>query len=313
MTASQSISTISPLIAKVRRGLTLRANSVLITIYGDSIAPRGQAVWLGSLIELVSLFGLSSRLVRTSAFRLTADDWFVATRLGRRSFYELSSVGLLRVQHADRRIYEFNLPEWDGRWTLVLLDASMRASIRARLKRELLWESFGQLSPSVFAHPHVDHRSLKDIVEAAGAENLVAVLSAESLDGYSRLPMQAIMHDTFKLTKVAQAWKQFIARFEPVFTDSHPLNQAEAFFVRTLLIHEYRRVLLRDPNLPMALLPDGWPGLHGRQLCEALYRSLLARSESFLQANVITLDGPLKKTPRAIVERLARQECTGST
>lgn len=306
MAAPHSISTISPLIAKVRRGLTLRANSVLITLYGDSIAPRGQAVWLGSLIDLVGLFGLSSRLVRTSAFRLTADDWFVATRLGRRSFYELSSVGLLRVQHADRRIYEFNLPEWDGRWTLVLLDSSMRGSTRAHLKRELLWESFGQLSPSIYAHPHVDHRSLKDIVKAAGAENLVAVLSAESLDGYSRLPMQTIMHDTFKLAKVEQAWNQFIARFEPVFTDSHPLNPAEAFFVRTLLIHEYRRVLLRDPNLPAALLPDVWPGLHARQLCEALYGSLLARSESFLQANVITLDGPLKKTPRAIVERLAR-------
>lgn len=297
---------ISPLVAKVRRNLTLRANSLLITIYGDALAPRGQAVWLGSLIGLVDLFGLSARLVRTSAFRLTADDWLAATKIGRRSFYKLSEVGLLRVQHADRRIYEFRLPPWDGRWTLAVLDSSMRGTTRARLKRELLWESFGQLSPSVFAHPHVDHRSLQEILKAAQAEELVAMLSAESIADYSRRPLQTIMHDTFRLAKVEQAWKQFIARFEPVSNSVKSLSQAEACFVRTLLIHEYRRVLLRDPNLPAALLPDQWPGLHARQLCEELYRNLLADSEHFLRANVQTSDGALMKTPREITRRLVR-------
>ncbi|UUZ77513.1 hypothetical protein LP414_10255 [Polaromonas sp. P1(28)-13] len=91
---------ISTKVAKVQRGLVLRANSVLITVYGDAIAPRNQSVWLGSLITLVELFGLSPRLVRTSAFRLTADDWFVATRIGRRSYYGLSDIGLQRVQHS---------------------------------------------------------------------------------------------------------------------------------------------------------------------------------------------------------------------
>lgn len=297
---------ISPKVAKVRRGLVLRANSVLITVYGDAIAPREQSVWLGSLIALLEPFGLSPRLVRTSAFRLTSDDWFVATRMGRRSYYGLSDVGLLRVQHADRRIYEFNLPEWDGRWTLVILDSAMRASVRQHLKRELLWESFGQLAPGVFAHPHVDHRSLQEIVKAAGAEELVAVLSAESIESYSRKPLQTIMHDTFKLARVEQAWKQFIARFAPVATELEGLSQAEAFFVRTLLIHEYRRVLLRDPNLPEVLLPADWPGVQARQLCETLYRGLLASSEQFLFAQVETSDGPFAKTPRAIARRLTR-------
>lgn len=297
---------ISPKIARIQRGLILRSNSVLITVYGDAIAPREQSVWLGSLIALVQMFGLSARLVRTSASRLTSDEWFVATRIGRRSYYGLSDVGLLRVRHADRRIYEFNLPQWDGCWTLVVLDNAMRASMRQHLKRELLWESFGQLAPGIFAHPHVDHRSLQEIVAAAKAQELVAVLSAQSIDAYSRKPLQAIMHDTFNLEKVALAWKQFIARFSPVCAELAGLTPAEAFFVRTLLIHEYRRVLLRDPNLPEALLPAGWPGLQARQLCEDLYRSLLAGSEQFLQAHVDTMDGPLVKTPRAITRRLAR-------
>jgi len=247
------------------------------------------------------LFGLSSRLVRTSAFRLTADDWFVATRIGRRSFYALSDIGLQRVQHADRRIYEFSLPEWDGRWTVVLLDPTMRASIRQDLRREMLWEGFGQVSPSLFMHPHADHGSLKEILKAAQAEDRVSVLSASSVETFSRKPLQSIMLESFKLTEMALAWKQFIARFEPMAADLGKFSQAEAFFVRTLLIHEYRRVLLRDPNLPEALLPLEWPGVRARQLCKALYRALLASSEEFLSAHLETSDGEQVKTPREIV------------
>src|SRR5213080_3968262 len=47
----------------------LRAKSLVTTVFGDSIAPHGGAVWLGSLIELLAPFGISDRLVRTSVFR----------------------------------------------------------------------------------------------------------------------------------------------------------------------------------------------------------------------------------------------------
>jgi phenylacetic acid degradation operon negative regulatory protein len=289
---------ISPLVARLQRGLVLRANSVLITIYGDVVAQRGQAVWLGSLIQLADLFGLSARLVRTSAFRLSADDWLACTRLGRRSFYALTAAGLQRVQHAERRIYDFKPPEWDGLWTLAILGAGIPASARLHLKRELRWEGFGELSPNVFAHPHASHPSLKEIIRASSADEKIVVLRAESMATYSSKPLQTVMHATFKLDQVEAAFKQFVARFEPMRQQAAALSPAEAFFVRTLLIHEYRKVLLRDPNLPQALLPANWPGLRARQLCESLYGRLLTSSEVFLQAHVQTLDGKLAKMPR---------------
>jgi phenylacetic acid degradation operon negative regulatory protein len=296
---------ISPSITKLQRGLVLRANSVLITVYGDVMAQRGQAVWLGSLIQLASLFGLSARLVRTSAFRLSADDWLACTRLGRRSFYALTDAGLQRVQHAERRIYDFKLPAWDGRWTLVMVAAGLPASVRLHLKRELRWEGFGELSPNVLAHPHASHESLRAIIKASNAEDNIVVLSAESIASYSAKPLQTVMQSVFKLDQVETAFKQFVARFEPVLQHAASLNPAEAFFVRTLLIHEYRKVLLRDPNLPQALLPTGWQGLRARQLCEALYGQLLPSSEAFLIAQVETLDGKLTKAPRRMAKRLA--------
>ncbi len=289
---------ISPAVAKLQSGLLLRANSLLITVYGDVMAQREQAVWLGSLIELADLFGLSSRLVRTSAFRLNADAWLTCTRLGRRSFYGLSAAGLQRVQHAARRIYDFNFPAWDGHWTLAMLSTGIPASARLHLKRELRWEGFGELSPNVFAHPRVNHTTLKEIIHSAQAEEKIVVLSFESVAGYSSQPLQTMMQSVFKLNDVATAFKQFVTRFEPALSHAAKLSPAEAFFVRTLLIHEYRKVLLRDPNLPQALLAADWPGLRARQLCEALYGQLLPSSEAFLLAQVQTLDGKLTDAPR---------------
>lgn len=295
--------TVAPALARLRRGLELRANSLLITVYGDAFAPRGQPIWLGSLIELLGLFGISARLVRTSAFRLSADEWFVATRIGRRSFYGLSDAGLLRVQHADQRIYDFNMAQWDGRWTLVLLDPAMRASERQRLQRELSWESFGRISPHVFAHPHMHARALSEIIVATGVAERVAVLRAQSLPGVGDRPLVSIMHTVFDLAKVAQAWTLFVDRFTPVLRDAAQLDPAQAFMARTLLIHEYRRVVLRDPNLPKAFLPDNWPGAQARNLCERLYGALLGPSERYLCSVVITDAGPLQRTPRAMRRR----------
>lgn len=293
-----------PQLAGLLRDADVRANSMLITVFGDAIAPRNQSVWLGSLIALLAPLGLSSRQVRTNVFRLNADGWFTVRREGRRSYYGLSETGVQRVQHADRRIYGFNPPQWDGQWTLVLVHATMRASDRLGLQRELTWEGFGRLSSHVFAHPHASAAALGEIIGAAGLQDQVAVLRASSLEGFSSRPLQNIMHTTFSLTRVADAWNQFIRRFSPLQALGPAWEPADAFMARSLLIHEYRRILLRDPNLPLAFLPADWPGAQARSLCEQLYGTVLKASERYLHAQVHTLDGPLAPTPRATSQRL---------
>ncbi|MBR7244646.1 PaaX family transcriptional regulator C-terminal domain-containing protein, partial [Klebsiella pneumoniae] len=56
----------------------------------------------------------------------------------------------------------------------------------------------------------------------------------------------------------------------------------DCFLARTLLIHEYRRLLLRDPQLPDELLPGDWEGRAARQLCRNLYRLVQGRAEEYL-------------------------------
>ncbi|MEM7503076.1 MAG: phenylacetic acid degradation operon negative regulatory protein PaaX, partial [Pseudomonadota bacterium] len=74
------------LVKRFRSRPTLRAGSLITTVFGDAIAPRGGIVWIGSLIRVMGDFGISERLVRTSVFRLAADGWLEAHPVGRRSY-----------------------------------------------------------------------------------------------------------------------------------------------------------------------------------------------------------------------------------
>src|SRR5436190_15250989 len=62
-----------------------RAKSLVVTVWGDALAPHGGAVWLSGLIRLLAPLGLNERLVRTSVYRLARDGWLASRQAGRRS------------------------------------------------------------------------------------------------------------------------------------------------------------------------------------------------------------------------------------
>ena len=76
-----------------------------------------------------------------------------------------------------------------------------------------------------------------------------------------------------------------------------------AFLLRVLLVHDYRRLLLRDPSLPGVLLPADWPGQSARLLCSELYRRLLAPSERHLDACFQLADGAVPEASALLHER----------
>ena len=86
-------SAVEHLLVDFRARRPVRAKSLLMTIFGDTLEPRGGGVWLGSLIRLAKPIRVSERLVRTSVYRLAQEKWLVGTSSGRRRFYQLTEAG----------------------------------------------------------------------------------------------------------------------------------------------------------------------------------------------------------------------------
>src|SRR6201990_2038897 len=66
-----------------------RTGSIVITLFGDAIVPRGGSVWLGTLLEFFKAIDIDSSVVRTAMSRLAAEAWFEREKIGRNSFYRL--------------------------------------------------------------------------------------------------------------------------------------------------------------------------------------------------------------------------------
>src|SRR5262249_46077221 len=135
-----------------------RAKSLIVTVWGDALAPHGGAVWLSGLIRLMAPF-MNERLVRTSVFRLVRDGWLKRSTHGRESRYRLTTDGARRFDDAYRRIYARPDDDWRGQWEIVLADG-VAAPRRAALRDELTWAGFGELGAGVFVRPHEASRAL---------------------------------------------------------------------------------------------------------------------------------------------------------
>jgi phenylacetic acid degradation operon negative regulatory protein len=265
-----------------------RSKSLVMTVFGDAIAPHGGAVWLGSLIELLEPLGVTDRLVRTSVFRLVQEGWLTASREGRRSRYAFDPKSLPRFQRADRRIYAPPGLHWDGRWTLVLApNGSIDGDLRTAVRKELQWEGFAMLGPGVLAHPAADTEGLREILQRTGADGRVFVLTSSELPDAGSRPLQELASDGWDLTAVARSYVDFIGQFTPllaVLREEKAVAPADAFAIRSLLIHAYRRLQLHDPMLPIELLPDPWPGSDAYAVARAIYLLVYAQAEVHVNA-----------------------------
>ena len=280
-----------PVVARwIRRALVTdppRAKSLIVTVWGDALAPHGGGVWLAGLIRLMAPFGINDRLVRTSVFRLARDGWLEGESHGRVSRYQLTPDGARRFDDAHRRIYDRPGDDWQGEWEIVLVDA-VPAARRAPLRDELAWAGFGELAVHAFIRPRESGRPLPSALAHAGVAEHAVVARATDFPGTR--PLADVVQRAWNLDALAADYRHFLHRFGAVierFAADGLHDPAQCFMVRTLLIHAYRRVLLRDPLLPAALLPLDWPGAAAYALCRDFYRRTHRFAERHLAATLV--------------------------
>jgi phenylacetic acid degradation operon negative regulatory protein len=234
-------------------------------------------------------FRIDAGHVRTAMSRLTADGWLERERIGRNSYYRLSRQGEGSFVAATRRIYFAREPAFDGQLRLALLGQNLddRAAVRPLLESA----GFSTLSPNIYL-------SITDAPQNLAALDGVYLLRAPADD-----TARAMAAAVWKLAEIAEQYRAFMENFSPLVQFLPSREDAGALIARTLLIHEFRRIVLRDPLLPAALLPPDWPGVLARALAARIYRALVAPSERFLDAHARNESGTLPPPDESFAER----------
>lgn len=260
----------------------VRTGSLIVTVFGDCIAARGGEVWLGSLISVLEPLGISHRMVRTAVYRLVQDRILSNEQVGRRSFYSLTPEGRQEFTDATERIYASEPAGWNGLWQIHLTNR-VPIALRIPVRRKLEMLGFGSITTDCYAHPNPDQASIDTHLHKFPGSEHIITMRASLPNGIATTELLDLVRDTWSLGSLASSYDEFIDLFTPFLSGaSDTLPASDAFYLRTFLIHEYRRVLLRDPGLPADLLPADWPGHEARSLTRTLYAQVVQASEHFV-------------------------------
>jgi len=257
---------LEPLIARLHSDGRLRVWSLVITIFGDSIQPRGGRVSSARLQDILGRLAIEPGALRTAMSRLTKEGWVVREREGRRTFYRLSEKGVATFGPATRRIYAPVEVQKSPGWVLGVgpargrLDADIRETGGFVLGGGGLWAALDAPGPDWFAA-----RGILTVSGTLGAmpEAIAAELAS---------------------SEIRAAYEGFIADLKGF--DPGDLPPLDALAARILMIHRWRRIVLRAADLPAAIAPRDWPGSTCRDLVARLYRQMSAGADQWLSAPV---------------------------
>jgi phenylacetic acid degradation operon negative regulatory protein len=258
----------------------LRAWSLIVTIYGDCVMPRGGELWLGTLTELLVVLGVEPGSARTAMSRLARDGFLERRRVGRTSHYALSARALALSREAERLIYRNTPPEADHGWDMIVLPS---AGADRRALADLGYEA---LVPGVFVRPR----------HPGGAEHVDGAihLCAAGDDA-------ALARAVYPLDEIAARYEAFVAGAGRLESAAGAAGALEALAFRIALVHAFRRIVLRDPHLPREALPPDWPASAAYAAFARLYKTLRPASDAWLEQNARNAEGLLP--PAAACER----------
>ncbi|MEQ1454208.1 PaaX family transcriptional regulator [Acinetobacter seifertii] len=289
---------IQQIIDSVVKNETLSGTSLISTIFGDSVLHRGGNISLASLIQLLELFGFNDRAVRTSVFRLVKNDWLCSDKIGRTSFYRITDSSRSTYLQAEQRIYNDQMKEWDHYWDLILM-SSLDTENKALLKKELEWLGFANISTNLMAYPGCNRIELQRLLVDLNMSEQVVVFKAETLQLFNNSvdTIGRMLRTNWPIDELRQRYLQFLDIFREIgvllMQENEQLESVQAFQIRTLLIHYYRRILLKDPALPLELLPTDWPAISARTLSMNIYKKVFEPADEYFLSVAATAEGPM--------------------
>ncbi|MBB5078003.1 PaaX family transcriptional regulator C-terminal domain-containing protein [Nonomuraea endophytica] len=222
---------------------SLSARSAVLSALLGSHPPRLAA---RHLVRIGELFGIAEGTVRVALSRMVAAGDLVQQD-GR---YTLSERLLERQGRQDESRDPHTRP-WDGDWEIALVTAERRAPAdRAAFRHTMGALRLAELREGTWMRPA---NLIRDWPESVTAQCTL-------VDGRPRRDPTPLLWDLDGWAAEARALERELERADGL---------AEGFIVSAAVL----RHLLKDPLLPPALLPAGWPGAELRERYDAFDRS----------------------------------------
>ncbi|WP_299586212.1 PaaX family transcriptional regulator C-terminal domain-containing protein [uncultured Tateyamaria sp.] len=222
----------------------LRVWSVLVTVFGD-LAPN-DLLDGPTLSAIMSAIGIKPEATRVALHRLRSDGWIASQKRGRTSLHSLTEQGRRDSEAARPRIY--GTPDQMGRGTYALIMPDAGTALDPAL--------YAQIAPRVYL--------------AADATPL-----PESAMQLAPMDLPPWLGAQLEPTALRDAYKALHAVLMDVDAELRDvqLTPLEVAVLRVMIVHAWRRLTLRHPDLPRASHSPDWRG-HD---CRALVTGLLTR------------------------------------
>jgi phenylacetic acid degradation operon negative regulatory protein len=237
---------LSPLISALHDEGRLRVWSLVITVFGDSVQLRGGRIANLRLQKLLGRIGIEPGTIRTALSRLGRDGWVTSEREGRNSYYRLTAEGLAQFADATSRIYAPPRAQPVTKWVLAV--GADQPGIH--------------VAPGVTLRPADQPGPAPDCAVVGELSNLSAALRSDLLSKPHVAALNALFRDLDALSGAS-------------------LTPLEAAAARTLLIHRWRRIVLRHPEPPIELLPPAFHGRDPRSEVARTYAALTVSAEEW--------------------------------
>ena len=192
---------------------------------------------------------------------------------------------------------------------------------RDELRRELSWLGFYRISQGVYVHPTIDPEKVESMLHDQGVTHqvLIMVASDPPLDACRSLEVahrsnRELLSAAIHLQSDNEKYAEFVETFLPLLqalrgdgsssseigsacssasldADDEQRLDEMAFLVRSLLVHRFRMILLREPEIPAELLPEQAWSIQAREMTRQLYHALFLRADRHFM-RVVQADNP---------------------
>jgi phenylacetic acid degradation operon negative regulatory protein len=235
------------------------------------ILMRKPGIAAAELLAIYKKRAYSAQSIRNALTRLKKSKYINRREHG----YFLSPAGALFI-HAFQDKIQSKTHDWDGSWQLVTYQIpESKRRWRNLLRQELLDLGYGQLFQSVFISPHDQIRTVRQIFAALHVQHYANVFSGRWIYG----EIGRRVDEIWDLPGIGAMYQDFISwagKRQTDWTSEETMDSWDAFFHVLELGERFGAILLKDPVLPVRLLPADWPAEEAWGAYRRLFNALTA-------------------------------------